>query len=98
MKSDVCKRFKELRTYFGESQSGFAEKLGIKQGHVSAIEIAHNNVSIYIMEKLVEVYNVNLNWLVSGNGSMFYSKGDQIGLDDIILRLEEYKNEIGGEK
>ncbi|MFA6403105.1 MAG: helix-turn-helix transcriptional regulator [Salinivirgaceae bacterium] len=94
MKDPICLRFKEIRNYFNESQSSFAEKLGIKQGHVSAIEIGHNNVSINIMLKLFEVFNIDLNWLISGKGNMFYKTGERIDLDDIILRLAEYKKEL----
>ena len=82
MKDEICLRFKEIRLHFNVSQSGFAEKLEIKQGHVSAIEIGHNNVSTSIMHKLIEVYKININWLISGKGSMIYSGENTIDFDE----------------
>ncbi len=91
MKSAACERFKTIRLYFKESQSSFADKLNIKQGHVSAIEIGHNNVSISIMQSLVNVYSIDLNWLITGKGKMINNTDSEINFDDIIIRLEEYK-------
>ncbi len=68
-------RLKELRQKMSISAKDFASSLGIKQGSYSDIERGKVLFSSTVMKKLDEIYNINLNWLLSGMGEPII--GDQ---------------------
>lgn len=54
------------------SKKGFAEAIGVSQGNVSDwFNRANARPSIDALRKISETYNVNLNWLVTGEGPMY---------------------------
>ncbi len=65
-------RFKELRNTLNLRQSDFAAKLGVSSAALSKIE---NNLTVNprteIVNKLINEFNVNMEWLFSGTGDMF---------------------------
>ena len=73
--------FSTLRKHLKLSQDEFAEKLGTSQDMISKIETGKTSISQKISTKLLNEFNVNLNWLFSGKGSMFIvSEGEKISL------------------
>lgn len=67
----VCERFKEIRTSLKMKQGDFAKEIKTTQGHVSDIENKRKSVSDRIIEIIHLKYNVNEEWLRTGNGEMF---------------------------
>ena len=66
-------RVKALRKTLGKTQLQFAEELGLGFSAVSHAE-RQNGTSFYsrkVMEKMGELYNVNLDWILTGSGKMF---------------------------
>lgn len=64
----------KLRLVFTElkvNQTLFARNVGISVGNFSDIMNGKINPSSMALQKMAEVYNVNLNWLLTGEGSMF---------------------------
>lgn len=62
----------ELLTALKLSKKKFAEGLGLSQGNVSDwFNRPGYRPSIDALKRISETYNVNLNWLVTGEGSMF---------------------------
>ena len=66
-------RFKKIRTALDLSQDDFGEKIGLSKSAVSAVENDKSFVSINVQRTLFMEYNINLNWLICGEGSMFNS-------------------------
>lgn len=66
-------RLRELRRALNIQQGEFAGKIGILQQQLSKYERGENKPSADFFIKLIEKTNVNLNWLLTGNGSMFVS-------------------------
>lgn len=64
-------RFKQIRTEFGMSQEEFGENLGLSKAGISAVEKNRTFVSIKVLSKLFFDYNVNLNFLICGQGKVF---------------------------
>lgn len=91
---EIRDRFKEIRAHYQLNQSEFAVRLGLTQAHVSALEIGHNKISISILSSLVRTMNIDLNWLVTGDGSMIRKDSKEISIDNIIIQLEEYKRQV----
>lgn len=62
----------ELLTALKLSKKKFAEGLGLSQGNVSDwFNRPGYRPSIDALKRISETYNVNLNWLVTGEGQMF---------------------------
>lgn len=62
---------RECRNRLGLSQFAVAEKLGIAQVQYGTYERGTRKPSAEILEKLVKVFNINVNYLLTGEGSMF---------------------------
>ena len=77
------KRIKELRESLGLSVPKLAERINIKARTIVSYE-AGRIPSLEFAAQLYKVYNVNLNWFVSGKGEMFngQDKTDHTGIDE----------------
>ena len=58
------------------NQTSFAKSLGISVGNISDIMNAKINPSSQSLQKMAEVYHINLNWLLTGDGEMFIKTAD----------------------
>lgn len=64
-------RIKELRQALGLSMEMFGSRLGVTKATVSRIENGVNNVTSQMIASICREYNVNKDWLETGNGTMF---------------------------
>ena len=69
--NSVAERLKKLRGHLKYSQKGFAKRLGILPATYSNYENEKGKLSPELLKKLYNEFNVNLNWLITGQGSMF---------------------------
>ena len=65
------KPLKNIRTVLGLSQQEMAENLGCNLRTYRGYEYETRGLSPEILLLLNKKYNVNINWLISGEGSMF---------------------------
>jgi len=70
-----------VRKKIGLSQKDFANSLSITNTSLSYYESGKRTPDANFLQSLVVVYNVNLNWLVTGKGEMFINHG---GDGDIV--------------
>lgn len=74
-------RLKQIRQVFSsENVSLFARDLGMKQPTYARYENGINKPSIELICLLLEKFNVNLNYLISGNGPMFIEQKSETQL------------------
>lgn len=59
-------RFREIRARHGLSQLEMAERLGVSKSYIGLIENGQREAGRDILEKLAALYQVNLNWYLSG--------------------------------
>jgi len=81
-------RLKVLRETIGVNQSQFANTLGVAPSFISGIERNKKDVSRELLQKLLEKYKINVNWLLSGEGEMFLNtteKTQKIGLKSLPI-------------
>lgn len=73
-------RIKALRKDLKLSQDVFAEKLGLTKNYISLVENGNRNLSEQSIKVLCSMFNVNEEWLRTGNGEMLVqkSKDEQI--------------------
>lgn len=72
--SSIGDRIKELRTKLELSQDVFAAKLGYTRGKITNIEVNGREPEDLLINLICSVYNVNEQWLRSGDGPMFGSE------------------------
>jgi transcriptional regulator with XRE-family HTH domain len=86
-------RFKELRKELNATQQEFADKLKISRNFVAQIEMGSKVPSDRTIDDVCREFNVNEEWLRTGNGDMFVSgiKDKQISamLADVMKSGED---------
>lgn len=61
-------RIKLLRKHLGLTQQEFADKLKIARGNIGAYEVGKNAPSDAVISLICEKFNINEEWLRTGNG------------------------------
>jgi len=84
MKNEA-ERYKVIQEKSGLSKAAFAASLGISRAHYYHIETGKQNPPKEVLERLVKVHNVNLNWLIHGTG--------QSGMENDIVDIELFQQE-----
>ena len=64
-------RIKELRKALKLTQQEFADKLNIKRGAIANYEIGRNDPIDAVISLICKEFNVNEEWLRTGQGEMF---------------------------
>jgi transcriptional regulator with XRE-family HTH domain len=65
------------------TQREFAEKISVATGFIASMEIGDRKVNPRIMKLVSSTFNVNLQWLETGEGEMFYTDTEQ-EIEEII--------------
>ena len=64
-------RVKKIRKYFDITQQEFADRIGIKRGTIANYEVGRNEPTDSVISLICREFNVNENWLRTGEGDMF---------------------------
>lgn len=74
--SKFTERLQKVIDYYGETASGFAEKIGVQRSSISHILSGRNKPSLDFVMKVLHSYpEVELYWLMNGKGEFpFQSK------------------------
>lgn len=67
------KRLKELRKNLKLTQQEFSNRIGIKRNNIACYETGKNTPSDAAISLICREFNVNENWLRTGEGEMFLS-------------------------
>jgi len=70
-------RVRKIREALHLLQTEFAAKINMHSSYLSEIENGTRKVGQKIILKIAAAYNVNLNWLLMGKGTMFNDVDDQ---------------------
>lgn len=68
--AEIHDRIVEVRKFYGETQSDFAEKICLKRSSLTNIETARCNVTDRVINDICKTYGVNREWLETGQGEM----------------------------
>ena len=77
-------RIKAIRKYFKLNQTEFGAKIGLKQRTIADIERGRNALTKRNFDNICRVFNVNPEWLKTGEGEMFNKKGKERYLELLI--------------
>lgn len=64
-------RLRELRKSLGLTQKEFAARLNLKNGIISSYEKGDRDITSRNLKSICDIFGVNEEWLVHGNGNMF---------------------------
>ena len=81
----ISERFKQLRDELGKSQTEFGAGIGVSRSVINNIERGVTEPSDVFLNHLCDVYNVNRQWLETGEGELF-DKSEQ--LDETAKLIE----------
>ena len=76
MASSIGKRIRELQTTLKLTQDQFGNKIGVKNGVVSAWEKGAAPVPEGRIRIIRDEYNANMEWILKGEGEMFQENTD----------------------
>jgi transcriptional regulator with XRE-family HTH domain len=68
---EIGKRLKEVRKILRLTLEEISKKTGLSKSGISYMEIGNKKPSSVYMCELSEQFNVNINWVLTGKGSMF---------------------------
>ncbi len=75
---DIGKRIRELRKALNLSQEAIADKIGVAKNTVYMWERGLFSPSKKVLKVMVQVLNVNPEWLLTGEGEMFLSHTEKV--------------------
>ncbi len=79
---DQSIRLKNLIQALNQNQSTFAKSLGMAQPNINRMISGRNQVSVEVLNRISIVYKwVNLHWLLTGDGEMFFYVKGETNLD-----------------
>jgi len=93
------KRIEEIRKYYGLARAGFGERLGVSGDVINNLERGRVEVKDHIFKLICREFNVNEEWLRTGEGEMFKPKTvkeELVELTDKLLSEEStsFKNRL----
>lgn len=75
---DQSIRLKKLIKVLNLNQSSFAKSLGLTQPNISRMVSGSSNISVEVLNRIKDRYRqVNLHWLLAGEGEMFFDEKNQ---------------------
>jgi len=81
-------RFAYIREKTGLNKKKFADELGVNQSVSGDIELGHREPSREVLVKLATIYNVDINWLLTGIGEPFREKPIEKQKPPLLEELE----------
>lgn len=83
-------RIKELRKTLGLTLEEFGKKIGLKKNSISQLEHGKNSVTEQVFISICREFNVNEEWLRTGQGEMFHELPEE---DEVALIVSELLEE-----
>jgi transcriptional regulator with XRE-family HTH domain len=82
-------RLKVLRKTLNLSQKVFAKGIYISTSYYAEIELENRRVNDRIIELIATKYNVNKDWILTGEGEMFSKAPPDVKLEQLITIFNE---------
>ena len=77
-------RLKTIRQTLNLSQKVFAKSVFISTSHYTLIETGNRKIKDSFLDSVCKIYNVNKDWLITGQGSMFINEPPDVKLEELI--------------
>jgi transcriptional regulator with XRE-family HTH domain len=95
-KTTIASRTHLLRKTLKLTQSEFADKLKLKFGIISAVEVGRTPLTEQNLKMICYEFNVSEQWLRTGEGDMFVDNGAQYESEllDVFRQLSEASQKL----
>lgn len=84
-------RIIELRKSLKKSQAKFAEEIGLSVTFINLVENGNRNLSDRTISDICRIYNVNEEWLRTGNGEMKQPRSENQIIAEFVNEVMESK-------
>lgn len=82
-------RIKAIRKELGLTQEKFADRLGVKRNTIATYEIGRNEPIDAVISLICREFNVNEEWLRTGEGEMFRQLPEEEEVASLVSELLE---------
>ena len=90
----VNQRIKQVRTFLNITQTDFSQQIFSSQSTLGEIETGVRKVNDRIIQLISTQFNVNKNWLKTGEGDMFETEKPDIRVDHLIELYKQLDNPL----
>ncbi|HAT4161015.1 MAG: helix-turn-helix transcriptional regulator [Clostridium perfringens] len=80
-------RFKLIRKKEKLTQTSFGEKLGVSRDVIGNIEYGRVEPKPLLINHLCDVFNINKEWLLTGNGEMYIIPEKENEIADLLINI-----------
>lgn len=87
--TNISNRLKKVRAEKHLTQEALGNFIGVSKQAIANVESSHSKPSIEFMSKLFENLNVNLNWLIAGQGEMFNAPKFEDVREEILNEVDK---------
>ncbi len=96
-KSDIGKRIRHVRNMLGLKMKELSTIINVSCSYISEVESGKYRPSIDLLSGLLQNFNINVNWIVSGEGSIYNHQCEQHNLR-IVIKNGNLEQELDREK
>lgn len=89
MQSTINQRIKDIVSLTGKSVRFVAKEIGISQASMQSCFTGQTKPSFDTLQKLIETYNINPNWLLMGEGEMQKNNNQIKNLNNNHIQITE---------
>lgn len=92
----MIERIIKIREEKNLSQEKFAEKLGLSRNFINQVENGKKNISDRTISDICRLFNVNEEWLRTGNGEQYLQPEDKLStyIADIITGDDDFIKDL----
>lgn len=92
----MIERIIKIREEKKLSQEKFAEKLGLSRNFINQVENGKKNISDRTISDICRLFNVNEEWLRTGNGEQYFHPDDKLStyIADIITGDDDFIKDL----
>ena len=80
----INERIKRVRTELNMTQVNFSRQISISQSSLGEIETGVRKVNDRIIQLISSQFNINKEWVKTGNGNMYIKEKSDIRLENLI--------------
>ncbi len=84
---EISERLKAVRKKIGKTQQELADALNLKQNTIATYEMGRTTPSDRTIADICRLYNVNEDWLRTGEGNMFIELAPDEELENIFDKI-----------
>lgn len=94
-KMNIAEKFKKIRKEKELTQQSLADIVSVSKQNIANIEGNLQMPSINLIKRLIEILNINANWLIADKGSMFIQTPNEALKEELRKEFEELMKSKG---